>query len=270
MFFTIYYVHIALGAKVLKGPLYTDLNTQVYEYDASYKSKTGPSKEYMKMIDDGDIYNPLKMYIPIKSYFIHMVTVQSVVPKEDPTLISSSPLLWPIGMGNITYLTLSAFSYDQRDYQYLSFQGNPVNWALGIIAVLASVVLILASSVFRLKISEMRLYKYLFVFTSLYVSYMIAVVIISTKRALYLHTYLFPLFLSFILVLLIFSYLFEQQIIRRDRLFYITLSFMVGLIFYTYFYTYSYIYPFTSAKGQSYLECEESRLVYFWEDWCQR
>ena len=265
VFFAVYYVHIALGARVLKMPLYVNANTQEMEYDPSYKVSMGPSREYMKMIEDGNIYNPLKLYVPMKSYFKHMITVQAEMPKEDPTMISSSPLTWPIGIKSILYIALAPFPVE-GSHEYLKFQGNPVSWALGLFAILTSVGLIFTKIIFGFKTSNTRLYKYIFIFTSLYIGYMAGVTLLSLQRALYIHMYIMPLLFSFILVLLVFSYFFEGQIIRKDRTFYSALFLLIGLIFYAYSYTYPVIY----AKRLTYLECEKNNLVDFWEDGCLR
>ena len=265
VFIAIYYVHIALGARVIKKPLYVDTNIQIMEYDASFKANLGPTREYMKMIEDGDIYNPLKLYVPIKNYFRHMRAVQSELPKEDPTMINSNPLSWPIGIKNITYISTSPFP-SNGEHSYLKFQGNPISWTLGLLALLASVGFIFAKLLFGVKISNTRLYNYMFIFTLLYVGYMAGLTLLSMKRVLYIHMYLLPLFFSFILFLLIFSHVFEKQVVKKDRTFYIALLLLVGLIFYAY----SYTYPVTYAKDLSYLECEKNRLVWFWEDGCQR
>ncbi|MCX6113041.1 MAG: phospholipid carrier-dependent glycosyltransferase, partial [Proteobacteria bacterium] len=76
VFFTVYYIHVALGSNIILKPLYINKNTQVMEHDVNGKSKLGASKEYIEMIKNKDVYNPLKLYIPMRDYFHYMAVAQ--------------------------------------------------------------------------------------------------------------------------------------------------------------------------------------------------
>ena len=253
---TVYYTHVALGANV-----YEDVSEAV----GINGMRVGSSPKYTQMIKNKDIYNPLKLFIPMRDYFNHIRKSQSLLPKltNKASEIGSLPIGWPIGIKNINY----AFDSDTESsnkWWYVNFQGNPVNWLLGLIAILVSVGLILAKTIFRFRPSSIRIYKYIFIFTSLYVGYMLAVILLGLQRVLYIHTYILPLFFSFILFFLVFNYIFEKYIIEKDKILKISIFLLVSQIVYVYF----CISPVTYAKSITYLDCEKTRLVSFWEDDC--
>ena len=95
---------------------------------------------------------------------------------------------------------------------------------------------------------------------------MAAVSFLAIQRILYIPTYFLPLFFSFILVFLVFLYIFESHIIKKDKLVYATVFLLVAQIIYA-FYISS---PVAYAKKITYLECEKTRLVDFWKDHCNR
>ncbi|MCX6113043.1 MAG: phospholipid carrier-dependent glycosyltransferase [Proteobacteria bacterium] len=250
---TVYYVQIALGSNILDSNI-TDGKLK--------NSVSGASREYAKMIKNKEIYNPLKIFIPMRDYFRHIITVQLALSKKDPYMINSNPLYWPIGIKNIGYGSDDTVEDNKR--WYLNFQGNPVNWSFSLMAVLLSICLIFAKNIFKAKVSNTRTYDYIFIFTSLYIGYMAAVVLIATQRVLYIHMYLLPLFFSFILFFLIFNYIFEKCIIKKDKILYLSIFLLVAQIFYVYF----YVSPVTYGESITYLECEKTKLISFWEDNC--
>ena len=253
---TVYYVHIALGAHV-----YEDSSNAV----GINGVRIGASAKYTQMINNGDIYNPLKLYVPLKDYFNHIRKSQSLLPKltDKTSEIGSRPIGWPIGIKNISY----AFDPDTESsnkWWYINFQGNPVNWSLGLIAILISIGLISVRSFSRSRISNVRIYKYIVIFTSLYIGYMLGVISLGLQRVLYIHTYLLPLFFSFILFFLLFNYVFEKYIIEKDKILKLSVILLIAQIVYVYF----CVSPVTYAKPITYLDCEKTRLVSFWEDNC--
>ena len=268
VFLCVYYVHTALGTRLLDK----DVATNELGVRTGIKSLVGmkvPSVEYIKMVEKKDIYNPLKLVIPLRDYFNFMKASQVFLPKYDrdpekDTKLGSRPLGWLIGVKSMNYAYYSSFDGDE--YWYMFFQANPVNWALGLLGVVFSIGLIFSRLVFRVKISNSKTYSYILIFTTLYVGYMIAVSFIAMQRILFITTYLLPLFFSFILFVLIFNYVFESYIIKRDRVLYIA----VFLLALQSFYVYRVSSPVAYGKFVSYLGCEKTRLVSFWEDLCHR
>ncbi|MCX6113446.1 MAG: phospholipid carrier-dependent glycosyltransferase [Proteobacteria bacterium] len=249
--FAVYYIHVALGSNIILDHDIRDMEIKV-----------GASNEYIQMIKNKDIYNPLKLYIPMKDYFNYMRAPKESLPMLNAE-IGSSPLGWPIGIKNISYV-FAGDEVNSNKWWYLNFQGNPVNWGFGLLALLLSVCLIIAKITFKIKISNTRIYSYILIFTSLYVGYMITVTLIAMERILYIHTYLLPLFFSFILFFLVFNYIFEEYIIKKDKVLYVLIFLLMAQIFYVYYLT----SPVTYGKSITYLECEKTRLINFWEDDC--
>ena len=268
VFLCVYYVHTALISSILKE----DIINNDLGVETGIKSLVGtkvPSVEYIKMVENKEMYNPLKLFIPIRDYFNLMRASQLFLPKYDSdpdkdTKLGSRPIGWPIGVKNMNYAHYSPF--DSNETWYMNFQGNPVNWALGLLAVLFSIGLIFSRIIFKIKISNIRTYNYILIFTTLYLGYMIAVSLIAMQRILFITTYLLPLFFSFILFILMFSYIFETYIIKRDKIIYISIFLLITQIFYAY----RFSSPVTYGKLMPYLDCEKTRLVSFWEDLCHR
>jgi len=252
----VYYVHVAIGNKA-----YEDVSSNIGVNGV----RVGASDKYNEMIKSNDVYNPLKLFVPMKDYYNHIKKSQSLMPKltDKTSEIGSAPIGWPIGIKNICY----AFDPDTESsdkWWYVNFQGNPVNWFLGLISLLISIGLILVKLFSSAKVSNNRMYKYIFIFTSLYVGYLLAVTYLGLYRVLYIHTYILPLFFSFILCFLIFNYVFDKYIGEKDKILKVSVILLVAQIVYVYF----CIYPVTYAKPITYLACEKTRLVSFWEDDC--
>ena len=245
--FTVYYVHVALGSSIILDHDIEDIN-----------QKVGASQKYIQMIKNKDIYNPLKLFIPLRDSFNYMTEQVSGLSPQ----IASNPFSWPIGVKNINYVTFRETENDKMNY--LSFQGNPINWSIGLVALFLSLGLVIAKTVFKIKISNMRTYEYILIFMTLYIGYMVAVTLVSIHRVLYIHTYLLPLFFSFILSLLVFNYIFEKQILHKDKILYISGFLLIAQVFFVY----SYTSPVTYGQQITYLECEKTRLIDFWEDYC--
>ncbi len=250
-FFT-YYLHIALCTSII-----------VEDDNRDIKSKIGASKEYVDLIAKKDLSNPLKLYVPMRDYFNYVTAPQSLLPGLND-VINSSPLLWPFGIKNVIYNGMSGDEGRIDKSFYLKFQGNAVSWLMGLVAVFASLTLIASKFVFKAKVSNQRLFNYIVIFTSLYIGFMIAVTYISTKRPLFIHTYLLPLFFSFILFFLLFNYFFEKEIITKNKIFSLAVFLLISLVLYVFCYT----SPLTYARPLTYLECEKTRMVNYWEDDC--
>jgi len=247
--FTVYYIHVALGSNI-------------------YNGKTGTaSLEYIKMVNEKDVYNPLKLFVPIRDYMRDMKIAHSNIAPLDvckPNEPGSSPVGWPFGIKSINYLLTTGFA--DGTASYLTFQGNPVNWFIGIVSVFLSICLIVSCMIFRTPVTNSRTYDYIFIFTTLYVGYMAAVIWGGTHRVLYIHLYVMPLIFSFIIFFLLFNYMFERAIIKKDKIIYLAVSLLLAQVFYAYVFT----YPLTYFKPVNYLECEHKRWFDFWKDHCVR
>jgi dolichyl-phosphate-mannose--protein O-mannosyl transferase len=248
-------LHIALGSQILSSDI-TDNRIK--------GAIPGASEEYVRMAKSKEIYNPFKLFVPLRDHFLYISRAQALMPRKDPQKVGSNPLGWPIGINNINYTKIAAVGSNKIGY--LDFRGNPVNWALGLTAVLFSICLVFVKNVFKAKVSNARIYNYIFIFVSLYLGYMSFVTVVAATRIMYIHLYLFPLFLSFVLFFLMFNYIFEKYIIKKD----IVLNISVFLLVAQSFFVYTYTSPTTYGKSINYLECEKLRLVDYWKDDCSR
>ena len=253
IFLSVYYLHVALGSQILSADI-TDSKVS--------GGITGASEEYVRMAKNGEIYNPFKLFVPLRDHFRYISKVQAFMPREDSRKLGSNPIGWPLGIKSIKYATASAVDSDK--FSYLEFRGNPINWALGLIAILFSICLVFTKNIFRIRISNVRIYDHIFVFISLYLGYMIFVTVVAATRVMYMHLYLFPLFLSFILFFLMFNYIFEEYIVRKD----VVLNVSILLLAAQSFFAYTYASPTTYGSSINYLECEKIRLIDYWKDNC--
>ncbi len=157
----------------------------------------------------------------------------------------SPPFLWPLGARTINYRWETP---DGKQYRYLYLQSNPVVWLSVLGAVLLSAALLISS----LLLPDARPLKHgylLLVFTGIYVSYMIAVTMIT--RVLYLYHYFTPLLLGFILIGLLYMEIdrfWRWQLTESRKS--VLLMIFAGLIFVAFqFYSpLTYYEPLTDAQ----------------------
>lgn len=250
--FMTYYIHVVICTNIVLEEDHRDL-----------PSKIGASKEYISLIEKKDLANPLKLYVPMRDYFNYITAPQELLPQLNDD-VNSTPLLWPIGIKNVIYSVFSNSDTVKDRNSYLKFQGNAISWLVGFVSVLLSFVLIISRFVFKVKVSDKKTFNYILIFTSLYVGFMGAVTLISIKRPLYIHTYLLPLFFSFILFFLIFNYFFKKDIVKKSKILTLSVFLFVFLVIYIFCYT----SPLSYAKPITYLECAKTKMVDYWEDDC--
>ena len=182
--FLTYYLHIVICANMMPKEDQCQLSTH-----------KGASQEYIKLIEKKDLINPLNLYAPMRDYFNYVRAPQVNLNET----IKSNPLLWPLGIKNIQYAISS--DDDNKNIQdkqsYLEFQGNAVNWLIGLVAIITSLWLVTSRFIFKAKVANKKLFNYILIFTSLYVGFQLAVIVISFKRPLFIHSYLLALFFSF-------------------------------------------------------------------------
>ena len=249
IFFSVYYIHIALGSRVLPD------------------NKGSASSDYLTLVSNKGIYNPFKMYVPFKDNMLDMKRSHSNMAKVDmcnPLEIASHPVGWPLGIKSINMLRESNSS--TSTVKYLTIQGNPVNWLIGLLSVFLSICLVVSKAIFKTPVKNKKLYNYILIFTALYVGYMAAIIWSGTQRILYMHLYFIPLVFSFVLAFLMFSYLFEKYIIKKDKIILVSLLLFASLILYNYV----YFSPFTYYKALTYEQCMDRKWFSFWNTYCEK
>lgn len=229
VFFFSYYVHALLGTRVL--------NNNYYLASDAYKQVLQEKKT-----DDLDTF-PIILADNL-SYIPHY---EKGVPKYDPTKKDengSLPYTWAFGNKSINY----RWETNNGLTRYLYLQGNPVVWLFGLIGLVLGSCLVLAVLVFKLPVKDKKLFFLIVVFLSLYVGYMVPILLIS--RVLYLYLYLVPLLFSLFLGCTIFFYINKRAIAQEDTniLFGIATFIILVISSYMFFSPLTYYQPLTVAE----------------------
>jgi dolichyl-phosphate-mannose--protein O-mannosyl transferase len=237
IFLSIFYIHFALGEKVVKNRYYT------------------ASKEYREILKKNDTANLKNFWIMLRDNFRYMQKYQKGVPRLNLCKKGENGSLfigWPLGIKAINY----RWEKHGSNVRYIYLQGNPITWIIGLIAVFLSVVLVFGAIIFKLPVKNRRVFEYIAIFLFIYISYMIAVGQIT--RVMYLYHYFIPLIISYILAILLFFYLFEDvlnQILVKISILLIT----AAIIFSWWFYS-----PFTYYKPLNTLEFNKRIWFNYW------
>lgn len=185
--------------------------------------------------------------------YINIKKLSKIVPRTDAN--SSKPYGWPFGHKSINY----RWKKTGEKIQYLYLQINPLIWFIGIVSVILSFIMIGSKLFFGLKITNKRIYGYICLFSILYISYMTAMIMVD--RVLYLYHYFIPLVLSMVLAYLVFHYIFEDYIVKNDKLILVSVILLVtGIIVLFYFFS-----PLTYYRPMSYLEFMRRDWFEFWQ-----
>lgn len=158
------------------------------------------SAPYRAALDQGR--RPSILLLPVMlrdSYDVIASVNRAIVPLDlcNPKDAGSPVFLWPFGARAINYRMETS---DSIHFRYLYLQSNPVVWAIGLLAVVAALS-VLISSIIAPPARPWPHRGPLWLFTSMYVSYM--ALLASMNRVLYLHSYLLPLVFTFVIAALI-------------------------------------------------------------------
>ncbi len=240
IFFSVWQIHFSLGRHIESGKTY------------------GASEKYKAIIQEGKTSDPRYFLVMFSDNLAYMKNYDKGVPRLDvckPGENGSYPLTWPVGNKSINY----RWEKNADGVKYLYLQGNPIIWLLGLVAVILSIVLILARWMFGLEVRNKQVFYFILVFVSLYVCYMIAV--LPIRRVLYLYHYFIPLVFSLILVFLMFNYLFGEKLVEHPKLAYKILILCVAIIIGTYLF-YS---PLTYYKRINTTQFNGRIWCHFWQ-----
>jgi len=194
--FCVFMIHFSLGKQIPGG------------------QKQAISSEYRDIIARGGTSNIFNFRVMFRDYVTYMQTYHSRVPKfrkYDETDNGSQPITWPLGSKSIRY----RWSKSAGKVGYLYLQGNPVIWFSGLVGLALAFVLLTGRAVFRLPITNTRLFWYIAFFFGLYVFYMAATM--RVDRVIYLYHYFIPFFFSLFMAVLVFAYFFQKKIEEGDR-----------------------------------------------------
>jgi len=209
LYSSVFAIHIASGQKVV-----TDGNNRDGYYLAGdfYKQK----------LNQGQMSNPINWPIALWDNWLYMAQYHKGVPnldlckRDDNGNLSengSYPMTWPVMNRTISFrwewgTKDGSVPKDNKYIRYSYLIGNPLIWAVGLFAIILSLVLIISYIFFGLPLRNRRIFHYILTLTALYLAYMIGV--LSVERVMYLYHYLIPLIFSLILVPLLFVYNFGE------------------------------------------------------------
>lgn len=227
----VFYIHIALGEKILDSRTYLASGT------------------YEKAMSENQEANPLYFPVAFKDNLAYAKQYEQSVPQYDPGKTvedGSLPITWPFGDKSIRYL----WEKDGKEVRYLYFQGNPLIWLTGFAGVILAFILIVSHLIFKLEVKNKRIFFLITTLFSLYILYMVSSVWVFSFRVLYIYHYLIPLLFSLFLAFLIFIYIFEKALKRNNRRLYIgTVVFVFAIFFmYRFFSPLTYFQPLAGKE----------------------
>ncbi len=229
----IFYLHIGMG---------TELATH-----SRYKA----SPAYVEHIRQGDTWTLAAFGTGMQDHWRYMSEYADGVPRLDvckPGENGSSALGWPLGTKTINYRWSKNTVDGVTKVRYHNLVPNPVVWFSVAAGVVLSLGLIISRFVYQNPIADQRLFYWIAAFTTLYISYMLA--ILQIERVMYLYHYLVPLVFGMINLALVFSYIFRTEILANRRHLWINLGAFVLLVFTVFmiFAPFTYSWELTEAQ----------------------
>ncbi|WP_075186701.1 phospholipid carrier-dependent glycosyltransferase [Teredinibacter haidensis] len=228
----VFYVHIGLG---------TSMGSKNYS----------ASKEYQQLIKEGKTFSPAAFVVGLRDNYINMSKYADGVPRLDVCKAGengSSAIGWPIGNKTINYRWNKNTIDGVVQVQYHNIVPNPVVWFSVVAGLILSVGLMISHFIYRNPVAQPKLFYWITAFTSLYISYMIA--ILQIERVMYLYHYLVPLVFGIINLSLVYQYIFYQPLAQGNRHALANLAAFVGLVAFVFyiFSPFTYSLPITEAE----------------------
>jgi len=229
IFVSVWAIHFSLGKNIANGNHYR------------------ASEEYKKLIGR-QFLTPYDFFIILRDNMEYSQNYNKGVPKLDvskPGENGSHPLTWPFGGKPIDY-RWDALGNGTTKHLYL--QGNVINWALALLAIIFSFGLSVAVWIFKIKVKNRRIFNYIVWFLLLYLVYM--AVMFQIGRVMYLYHYFITLIFSFILVFLDFYFIWTEYLKSNKRALFVSLFLLLFFISASYFFIspLTYYYPLTKDE----------------------
>jgi len=239
----VFYVHIGFG-KTLTHNTYT------------------ASPEFVERIREGRTFNLATFFIGLKDNLVTIPHYEAGVPKLDVCKDGengSYPLSWPVGNKTISYRWNKFTEQGVTKVQYHNIVPNPVIWFSVLAGIVLSVGLVISHVIYRNPIAHPKLFFWISGFTSLYISYMIAM--LNIERVMYIYHYLIPLVFGLINLSLVYNYIFHDSLAAQNRHAMINLAGFVLLVAFA-FYIFS---PFTYSIALTETEFGLRNWFEFWK-----
>ncbi len=176
------------------NPMSPDPNTEAGKRDLLYMSPA-----YKAWLNHTAPLTPTVFIDSAKGYYDYMKHDFDYEVKAEKN--GSQPIEWPFMSRTINY----RWDFDGKRTAYVQMVGNPVNWGLGIIAIVGAAVLILRRRSWKdtdLDGRDMDLLEVLF---AMYIIFWWFHIYLGTQRVMYIYHYFIGLALSFFLVPLVFK-----------------------------------------------------------------
>ena len=159
----------------------------------------------------------------------------------------SEPILWPFMAKAINY----RWDFDGKKTSYTQMVGNPVNWTLAGLAIIAAAVLIVMRRTFRRGDADSEDLDRLEPLFAMYMIFWVFHIWLGTQRVMYIYHYFIGLALSFLMVPLVFKIIARRfRFIDRHRFVILCgLSLMIAL-------AYLWFAPLTYHQPLSRAECD--------------
>jgi dolichyl-phosphate-mannose-protein mannosyltransferase len=215
-------------------------------------------------------YTP-NAYIMFMDNWNYMNNYHNGVPKLDYTKADengSYPTNWPVMNRTISYRWETSDS--NKTFRYIYLIGNPLIWLLALVGVVLSSALVLGNLFFNLKIKNYKLFGIICIFTLLYYIYMGIMINTISIRVMYLYHYFIPLIFSFVLLVSVLQYIFEDEFKDTNfdlninnktfRLYtiLITVVFLIAFCF-------AYFSPFTYSQPLNVYDFQNRNWFDFWQ-----
>lgn len=244
IFFSVFYIHIGMGKTIIN--------------DRTYKA----SPEYINLIRSGKTWSFTTFKLGMRDNWKYMSEYADGVPRLDvckPDENGSFSLHWPLSKKTISF-RWDKENIDGREvthYKYLI--GNPIVWFSVLAGIVLSIGLVISRFIYNNPIKDEPLFMWISAFTTLYVSYMIAM--LQIERVMYLYHYLVPLMFGAINLALVFTYVFRDEVVANNKHTMINAGLFAALVIAVF----AYFSPFTYGFGLTEAEFELRNWFEFWQ-----
>jgi len=244
VFLSVFYVHIGMGTKVIA--------------DHTYKA----SPEFLQAIRRGDTWSLSTFTIGLRDNLKYMSEYADGVPKLDeckPDENGSYAMDWLLGKKTISYRWDKDTVNGKVQVKYMSIVANPVIWFSVVAGIVLSLGLIMSKFIYGQQEKNTALFYWICAFTTLYISYMLA--ILQIERVMYLYHYLVPLVFGSINLALMFSYIYREDILANNKHMWINLSVYIALVVAVF----AFFAPFTYGIAMTEDQFEMRNWFSFWK-----
>lgn len=243
-FLTVFYIHIGMGTQVLQN--------------RTYKA----SPEYLEQIRQKNTWAPSTFVTALKDNFKYMNEYADGVPRLDVCKSDengSYALGWPLGTKTISFRRDKSTENGIVSVRYKYLLSNPVVWFSVFGGIILSIGLLISHFVYGAPLKNAPLFYWIAAFTTLYVCYMAA--ILQIERVMYMYHYLVALVFGAINLVLVYHYIYQQELISLNKHTLInTCAFVVLAVA-----VFAYFSPFTYGFGLTEEQFELRNWFNFWQ-----